>query len=91
MVFHRASMVRAAALRSSAFSLAKACSIGLKSGEYGGRYSKVARRQPRSPFSHRTNRLAPRHAPPAPARLRFTDSTAIFSGYRGAARPLIRP
>ena len=31
-------MVRAATLRSRAFSLAKAFSIGLKSGEYGGRY-----------------------------------------------------
>ena len=35
-------MVRAATLRSTAFSLAKAFSIGLKSGEYGGRNSHPA-------------------------------------------------
>ncbi len=37
MVCHSVSIVRTSALRSSAFSLAKAFSIGLKSGEYGGR------------------------------------------------------
>src|SRR3954467_453623 len=37
MVVHSPSTVRSAALRRSAFSLAKAFSIGLKSGEYGGR------------------------------------------------------
>jgi hypothetical protein len=36
-----ASFVRAAALRSSVFSLLHACSMGLKSGEYGGRNSSV--------------------------------------------------
>src|SRR3954471_9314071 len=39
MVVHSPSTVRSAALRRSAFSLAKAFSIGLKSGEYGGRES----------------------------------------------------
>jgi hypothetical protein len=42
MMSHKASTVRAAALRRSAFSFANACSIGLKSGEYGGRYSRLA-------------------------------------------------
>lgn len=37
MVRQRSSRVRSAALRSIAFSLAKACSIGLKSGLQGGR------------------------------------------------------
>src|SRR3979411_1622405 len=32
------SIVRSAALRRCAFTLLKPCSIGLKSGEYGGRY-----------------------------------------------------
>ena len=37
MALHRASMVLAFALRRCAFSLAKAISIGFKSGEYFGR------------------------------------------------------
>ena len=37
MVDQSSSLVRAAAVRSSALSLANSCSIGLKSGEYGGR------------------------------------------------------
>ena len=36
MVEHTASLVRAAALRSRCLSLAKTCSIGLRSGEYFG-------------------------------------------------------
>ncbi len=36
MAFQRSSMIRAATLRSTAFRLANAFSIGLKSGEYGG-------------------------------------------------------
>jgi hypothetical protein len=37
MVDQSCCLVRAAALRSSALSLANSCSIGLRSGEYGGR------------------------------------------------------
>ncbi len=37
-----ASTVRSAALRSRILSLAKTCSIGLRSGEYGGRNSSLA-------------------------------------------------
>ena len=53
MMSHKASTVRAAALRRSAFSFANACSIGLKSGEYGGRYSSVA---PAASMASRTPR-----------------------------------
>ena len=42
MAFHKPSTVRSAALRRSALSLAKACSIGLRSGEYGGSYQSLA-------------------------------------------------
>lgn len=41
MAFQRAVIVRSAALRRSALSLAKAISIGLKSGLYGGRWSSL--------------------------------------------------
>ena len=42
MATSKASTVREAALRRSALGLAKACSIELKSGEYGGRNNRVA-------------------------------------------------
>ncbi len=42
MAFHKPWMVRSAALRRQAFSLEKACSIGLKQGLYGGRKSSLA-------------------------------------------------
>ena len=42
MAASRASTVLAAALRRSALILAKTCSIGLKSGEYGGRNMRLA-------------------------------------------------
>ena len=42
MVFTSTSRVRACAVRSSVLSLLKANSIGLKSGEYGGRYNSCA-------------------------------------------------
>src|SRR6476619_212619 len=54
MMCHKASTVRAAALRRSAFSFANACSIGLKSGEYGGRYSRLA---PAASMASRTPRI----------------------------------
>jgi len=37
MAFHRSSMVRAATFFRSALNFEKAISIGLRSGEYGGR------------------------------------------------------
>lgn len=42
MVVQSSSMERAAAFRRRALSLAKAISMGLKSGEYGGRKSGLA-------------------------------------------------
>jgi hypothetical protein len=37
MVDQSSSLVRVAALRNHALNLAKSCSIGFRSGEYGGR------------------------------------------------------
>ena len=44
MTASRASRVRAWAVRSQVLSLLKASSMGLKSGEYGGKYSRRAPR-----------------------------------------------
>lgn len=42
IVVQSASLARAAALRTSALSLANTCSIELRSGEYSSRYSRLA-------------------------------------------------
>ena len=87
MASQRASTVRVAALRSRALSLAETCSIGFRSGEYGGRSS---RRAPRASIASRTPCPCGRRGCPARQVARAERRRQRLLDPRPKRSPLIR-
>ncbi len=92
MRLQASSMVRSAARRGSALSLAKSCSMGLRSGEYGGRNSslapavRMARRWPRRAGGLTLSRPSRATFPLAQGRRRDTGGGSCANGRDGGAR-----